>query len=71
MTVAIRVGSAEPIAPSAPGSSPALRRPYIRDGVRADVEARAPRAPDGRPIDPNTFEPIDGRPDLGHKPGNE
>jgi hypothetical protein len=48
-----------------------LQRPYIRQSVRQEVEARAPRTADGRPIDPNTGRPIDGRPDFGHKPGNE
>jgi hypothetical protein len=48
-----------------------LHRPYIRKWVRAEVEARAPRAPDGRPIDPNTLQPIDGTPDFGHKAGHE
>jgi len=48
-----------------------LRRPYIRKDVRQEVERRAPRAQDGRPIDPNTNKPIDGKPDLGHKTGNE
>ena len=48
-----------------------LRRPYVRKGVRAEVEQRASRSEDGRPIDPNTRRPIDGKPDLGHKPGSE
>lgn len=48
-----------------------LRRPYIRRGVRADVEGIAPRAADGRFIDPNTLLPIEGKYDLGHKAGNE
>ena len=48
-----------------------LRRPYIRNGTRAEVESRAPRTQDGRPIDPNTLKPIDGTPDFGHKTGNE
>jgi hypothetical protein len=48
-----------------------LNRPYIRDAVCDQVEANAPRAADGRPIDPNTRMPIDGKPDLGHKPGHE
>lgn len=26
---------------------------------------------DGRPLDPNTLKPIDGKPELGHKPGLE
>ena len=29
------------------------------------------RTPDGRPIDPNTRQPINGTPDLGHKTGQE
>ena len=48
-----------------------LHRPYIRKDVRTEVEARAPRTPDGKPIDPNTGKPIEGKPDLGHKPGHE
>lgn len=55
---------------NAPATKP-LRRPYIRKGTRAEVEARAPRTADGRPIDPNTLQPIEGKPDLGHKTGNE
>jgi len=39
--------------------------------TRAEVETRAPRDPQGRPIDPNTKQPIQGKPDLGHKTGNE
>ena len=31
----------------------------------------APRDAGGRAIDPNTGAPIDGKPDLGHKPGHE
>ncbi len=52
-------------------ASTSLRRPYIRKGTRAEVEANAPRTPDGRPIDPNTRQPIDGKPDIGHKTGEE
>jgi hypothetical protein len=48
-----------------------LHRPYIRKDVKAEVDARAPRTADGRPIDPNTLQPIDGKPDLGHKTGHE
>jgi RHS repeat-associated protein len=48
-----------------------LRRPYVRKGTRQTVENNSNRVPDGRPIDPNTKEPIDGKPDLGHTPGNE
>ena len=47
-----------------------LSRPYIRNWVRDEVEAAAPRASDGRFIDPNTLLPTDN-PVLGHKPGYE
>ena len=53
------------------GAAKQLRRPYIRKGTRQQVEDNAPRTPDGRPIDPNTGSPIDGKPDMGHKPGRE
>ena len=49
----------------------ALRRPYIRKWVREAVEKVTKRTPDGRPIDPNLGTPIDGKPDLGHKTGEE
>jgi RHS repeat-associated protein len=55
----------------AEGAAEGLRRPYIRKGTRAEVDARAPRDASGRPIDPNTGAPIEGKPDLGHKPGHE
>jgi hypothetical protein len=48
-----------------------LRRPYIRKNVKEEVQKRAERTPDGKPIDPNTKEPIDGKPDFGHKHGHE
>ena len=48
-----------------------LHRPYLRKGTREAVEARAPRDAAGRPIDPNTRQPIEGRPDIGHRRGNE
>ena len=48
-----------------------LRRPYIRVKVRRAVEAKADKTSDGRFIDPNTDKPIDGKYDLGHKPGHE
>jgi hypothetical protein len=46
-------------------------RPYIRQWVRKEVESAAPKTSDGRFIDPNTNEPIDGPYDLGHGYGNE
>ncbi|MGC4962709.1 HNH/ENDO VII family nuclease [Gordonia sp. DT101] len=48
-----------------------MRRPYIRKGVRQKVDQNAPKTADGRYIDPNTRQPIEGKPDLGHKPGHE
>jgi len=53
------------------GGKGGLRRPYIRKSTREEVEAKAIRTKEGKPIDPNTKEPIDGKPDLGHKAGNE
>jgi RHS repeat-associated protein len=67
--LAVAVGSA--LLPGPPAGGKGLRRPYTRKGTRAEVEARAPRDADGRPIDPNTGMSIDGRPDLGHKHGRE
>jgi len=49
----------------------ALHRPYIRNWIREAVEKITRRTPDGRPIDPNLNTPIEGTPDLGHKPGEE
>ena len=54
-----------------PAVVPDLHRPYIRNSVREEVEARAPRTADGRFIDPNTRMPIDGPHHLGHTSGNE
>ncbi|MGC2695071.1 MAG: hypothetical protein WA738_04700, partial [Candidatus Angelobacter sp.] len=48
-----------------------LKRPYVRKATRQGAEANAKRTADGKPIDPNTKEPIDGKPDLGHTLGNE
>lgn len=36
-----------------------------------DVEKRAPRNADGKFLDPNTYEEIDGPYDLGHVTGHE
>ena len=48
-----------------------LHRPYIRKNVRQQVEVNAPKTVDGKFIDPNTGMVIEGKYDLGHKPGNE
>jgi len=48
-----------------------LYRPYIRRAVRAEVEAVAPKTDDGKFIDPNTLQVIEGKYDLGHTYGNE
>jgi RHS repeat-associated protein len=49
----------------------AYRRPYIRQWVRQAVEAIAPRDEQGKFLDANTGQPIEGRYDLGHRRGNE
>lgn len=48
-----------------------LYRPYIRQGVRQEVENRAQKNSKGQFLDANTHKPIDGKYDLGHKPGHE
>lgn len=48
-----------------------LHRPYIRKSTREAVESNALKTADGKFIDPNTGIVIDGKYDLGHKPGNE
>ncbi len=59
-------GSSTASSPSVSKPKKGLRRPYIRKEVRQTVEEKAPRTADGRPIDPNTRKPIEGKPDLGH-----
>lgn len=48
-----------------------LHRPYIRQEVRQEVENRAQKNNKGQFLDANTHKPIDGKYDLGHKPGHE
>lgn len=48
-----------------------LHRPYIRQEVRQEVESRAQKNDKGQFLDANTQKPIDGKYDLGHKPGHE
>ncbi|UCZ59236.1 GH-E family nuclease [Mycolicibacterium phocaicum] len=47
-------------------------RAPLRQGTKQDIHAAAERDPEsGLPLDPNTYEPIKGTPDIGHKPGFE
>lgn len=48
-----------------------LHRPYIRKEVREQVEANAEKNEEGKFLDANTKEPIEGQYDLGHKPDHE
>ena len=48
-----------------------LHRPYIRQGVKEEVERRAQKNEEGQFLDANTQKPIEGQYDLGHKPGHE
>ena len=48
-----------------------LHRPYIRQSVREEVENRAEKNEEGKFLDANTHEPIEGQYDLGHKAGHE
>jgi hypothetical protein len=47
-------------------------RAPLRKDTKRDIYDAAERDPEsGVPLDPNTFEPIHGTPDIGHKPGFE
>lgn len=70
-TVAPSAASKPKTLPDALAPKKELHRPYLRKATRAAIEAAAPRDAKGRPIDPNTLKPIDGKPDVGHKTGNE
>ncbi|SCW45863.1 HNH/ENDO VII superfamily nuclease with conserved GHE residues [Ruminococcaceae bacterium YRB3002] len=48
-----------------------LHRPYIRKEVREEVERRAEKNEEGKFLDANTHQPIEGKYDLGHKAGHE
>lgn len=54
-----------------PDSPEDYRRPYLRKEVVDEIYARSPKDKQGRYLDPNTGKPIDGKPDIGHKPGHE
>ena len=69
--LALKAGRAADKAVDIAKASKGLRRPYIRNGTRREVEAAAPRDAAGRAIDPNTGRAIEGKADLGHKPGHE
>lgn len=49
----------------------ALHRPYIRKGVRQEVERRAQKNEKDQFLDANTGQPIEGKYDMGHKTGHE
>ena len=48
-----------------------FHRPYIRQEVREQVEAKAKKNEQGQFLDANTKKPIEGKYDLGHKRGHE
>jgi len=48
-----------------------LERPPLRESTKQTIEAAAKRAPDGRFLDANTGQPIDGPYHYGHKYGHE
>uniref|UniRef100_UPI002AD4889B HNH/ENDO VII family nuclease n=1 Tax=Frankia sp. Cas3 TaxID=3073926 RepID=UPI002AD4889B len=50
---------------------PAASRVRLRKKVKEKILEDAPRDADGNLIDPNTGRPIEGNPDIGHKPGRE
>ena len=48
-----------------------LERPSLKESTKRAIEAKAQRAPDGRFLDANTGQPIDGVYHYGHKYGFE
>lgn len=54
-----------------PKSPEDYRRPYLRENTRREIFENAPTNRDGKYLDPNTGKPIEGTPDIGHKPGHE
>jgi len=46
-------------------------RVKLRKGTIEEIKNNAPKTSDGRYIDPNTLQPIDGPYDIGHKTGQE
>ena len=54
-----------------PQSPEGYERPYLRAEVKKEIYDNAPKDKEGRYLDPNTGKPIEGTPDIGHKPGHE
>ncbi|WP_250290205.1 HNH/ENDO VII family nuclease [Frankia sp. CiP1_Cm_nod1] len=52
-------------------NDPAADRVTLRKKVKEKIYENAERDADGNLIDPNTRQPIKGKPDIGHKPGHE
>lgn len=54
-----------------PDSPEGYRRPHLRKEVKEEIYRNAPKDSQGRYLDANTGLPIEGTPDIGHKPGHE
>ena len=54
-----------------PESAEGYGRPYLRAEVKKEIYDKAPRDKQDRYLDANTGKPIEGTPDIGHKPGHE
>lgn len=54
-----------------PDSPEGYHRPYLRESTKREIYNNAPRDRFGRYLDANTGFPINGTPDIGHKPGHE
>jgi hypothetical protein len=54
-----------------PDSPEGYNRPYLRESTREEIYNNSPKDSSGRYLDANTGLPIDGKPDIGHKPGHE
>ena len=54
-----------------PESAEGYGRPNLRTEVKKEIYDKAPHDKQGRYLDANTGKPIEGTPDIGHKPGHE
>lgn len=54
-----------------PQSPEGYIRPHLRIEVKTEIYVNAPKNKEGKYLDPNTGKPIEGTPDIGHKPGHE
>lgn len=54
-----------------PDSPEGYHRPHLRKSTVNEIYKNSPQDKSGRYLDANTGQPINGKPDIGHKPGHE